>query len=83
MGFEENMTYRGASLFFQEVEDLKEKKLRQEAHQHSKAVWLLADYCIPPDIRETARIWGMEQTIVEIYRNGFIAGWRAAHKDAK
>lgn len=75
--------YRGEALFFQKYEDLRQKKLIQEAHAHAQAVWLLADYSVPADIRELAKRWGMEQTIIEMWRRGFIEGWRAAHKETE
>lgn len=83
MGFEETVLYRGEAFFFNQQEDLRQKKLIQEAHQHRKAVWLLADYSIPADTREMAKRWGMEEVMMEMWRNAFIAGWRAAHKEIK
>ena len=81
MGFEENAAYQGQTLFFKEFENKREIVLMRDARSHNKAVWLLADYSIPPDTKEAAMRWGMEQTIMEIWRNAFIAGWRAAHKE--
>lgn len=59
---------------------MQEEALVREAHQHSKAVWLLADYSIPPDVRELAKLWKMEETLIELWRGAFIEGWRAAHR---
>ena len=83
MGSEENALYRNEVLFFKEYRDKQQTKLIQEAHQHRKAVWLLADYSIPPDTRQMARSWCMEQVMMEMWRNAFIAGWRAAHKEVE
>lgn len=43
-------------------------------------LWALADLHVPPDVREMAQRWKLEQTIVEMYRNAFINGWRARER---
>lgn len=55
-----------------------EAQMRQDAKVDARAVWTLADHLMPPDIREMAAAFGMGETIQEMWRNAFIAGWRAA-----
>jgi hypothetical protein len=66
MGIEDNRFYREAE--------------RGPTRADAKAVWLAADHYLPDDVRESAKRWGMEQAICELWRNAFIAGWRAAHR---
>lgn len=62
------------------VDDEMQRHLMNARADASKALWALADYSIPPDVKETAALWGMKETLLEIWRGAFIAGWRAAHK---
>jgi hypothetical protein len=57
-----------------------ESKCFQQVRADAKAVWALADYLMPADVKETAERWKMNETLQEIWRQAFIAGWRAAHK---
>lgn len=57
--------------------------LAQVAHQDQRALWHLADRCIPADVKDMAKLWKMEHTLVEMWRNAFIAGWREALRDIK
>jgi hypothetical protein len=58
----------------------KEARAIEDARADAKAVWLLADMMLPADVKELAQRWGMPETLVEIWRNAFITGWRAAHR---
>jgi hypothetical protein len=47
-------------------------------------LWEMAEASIPADVREAAKRWDMEQTLLAIYRSGFVEGWRAKrHEDRK
>lgn len=50
------------------------------ARADAKALWHLADYSIPADVKDMAQRWDMEQALQEIWRGAFIQGWRAALK---
>jgi hypothetical protein len=52
----------------------------ENAKADAKAVWPLADYYMPPDVREMADRWGMKETLIEMWRGAFIEGWRAANR---
>ena len=58
----------------------KEARMLEDAHSDAKAVWALADYYLSVDVQETAERWNMKETLIEIWRNAFIEGWRAAHR---
>ena len=49
----------------------------RNANADAKAVWTLADYLMPADFKQMAMSLGMEETMKELWRNAFIAGWRA------
>ena len=51
----------------------------EQARADAKAVWALADYLMPPDVKESAERWKMSETLQDIWRQAFITGWRAAH----
>lgn len=44
----------------------------------ARALWALADLHVPTDVREAAARWGLEHTIVEVWRQAFIAGFRVS-----
>lgn len=44
-----------------------------------QGLWSLADYHLPADIREAANRWKLGTVLCEIWRQAWIAGWRAAH----
>jgi Ni/Co efflux regulator RcnB len=52
----------------------------ENARADAKALWHLADYSIPADVKEMAERWDMGSTLQEMWRGAFIQGWRAAHK---
>lgn len=58
-----------------------ERQMVENARADAQAIWLLADYCMPADFKEMSRDMGMEATLQEVWRNAFIAGWRAQHKN--
>jgi hypothetical protein len=55
-------------------------RILEDAAADKNAVWALADYMLPTDVREMAARWKMTETIQEMWRNAFVAGWRAAHR---
>ena len=55
-----------------------EARMIANAKADAKAVWALADYLMPADTREMAERMMMSETMQEMWRNAFIAGWRAA-----
>lgn len=57
-----------------------EHRMIEDAKADAAAVWLLADYLMPADFKELARNMKMEATMQELWRNAFIAGWRAQHR---
>jgi hypothetical protein len=57
-----------------------EARMIENAKCDAKAVWALADYLMPADFKETAASLKMTETMQEMWRNAFIAGWRAAHR---
>lgn len=61
----------------QEIEELKRI---ENARADARAVWALADFYLPGDVVETADRLGVKETMSEVWRNAFIAGWRAAHR---
>ena len=67
-----------------EAEQRKQQAEQRErielARADARAVWTLADYLMPADVKETAERWKVNETLQEIWRQAFIAGWRAAHK---
>lgn len=58
-----------------------EAKMIANAKADAKAVWALADCLMPTDFLETAERLKMQETMREIWRSAFIAGWRAAQKE--
>jgi hypothetical protein len=62
------------------VKETFEERPVRSASPDGKALWVLADHMIPPDIIESAKRWRMEETIKEMWRSAFIQGWRSAHK---
>ena len=94
MGYEENDSYKlfkekypSERLTMAEIwaaED-REQKIEEQRHienarADAKAVWLLADFYMPADVKEMAGLWKMENTLQEMWRGAFIEGWRAAHR---
>jgi hypothetical protein len=59
---------------------LTEKAANDLMRIDAKALWLLADQSIPTDIKEMAARWKMSEVVQEMWRNAFMAGWRAAHQ---
>jgi hypothetical protein len=57
-----------------------EADMIERARADAKAIWLLADYSIPADVKEMAERLKMKETMIEMWRGAFIEGWRAAHK---
>ena len=57
-----------------------EDRLLEDARADGKAIWPLADYYMPADVKEAAARWKMDETLQEMWRQAFIAGWRAAHR---
>lgn len=55
-----------------------EASMIDDAKADAKAVWALAEYLMPADFREMADRMKMSETMHELWRNAFIAGWRAA-----
>ncbi len=92
MGFEENRfdphyvrpdgRVSMAEKWAEEEQQRKAEEARaiQNAKADAKAVWALADYMMPADFKEMARNMKMEATMQELWRNAFIAGWRAQHR---
>ena len=64
------------------IEQSRQRALLELMRSNQRALWLLADYELPPDVREIARVWKLEQTVCEIWRNAFIQGWRACNKES-
>ena len=54
-----------------------EKRRLADAKADGRAVWALADQYLPADVMETAERHKMSETMREIWRAAFIAGWRA------
>lgn len=59
-----------------------EKRKLQNAVADQKALYALADHYLPSDVKENAARWKMEETLCEMWRNAFIAGWRAYHRSS-
>lgn len=59
-----------------------ERDLIENAKADAKAVWALADYLMPADFKQMAENMKLDATMKEMWRNAFIAGWRARHRDA-
>lgn len=94
MGFEENRRWDPhyvrpdgrpsmAEIWAKEEAERKavERAMVEDARSDAKAVWLLADYLMPADFKERAAQLQMSETMQEMWRNAFIAGWRAALRD--
>lgn len=58
--------------------EAEEGRMLADARADAKAVWQLAEYYMPADIRQMADIWNMKETLIEMWRGAFIEGWRAA-----
>lgn len=67
----------------QEREREEEHRKLADAQADREAVWALADFYLPPSVKEMAASWGMKETLTEIWRGAFIEGWRAAHRNGK
>lgn len=52
----------------------------EDARADSKAIWVLAEYSMPPDAMEFFNRHGLGAAGAEIWRQAFAAGWRAAHR---
>jgi len=64
----------------QDEAERRERRMMEDAAADKNAVWALADYMLPTDVREMAARWQMNETIQEMWRAAFVAGWRAAHR---
>ena len=62
--------------------EAEEARMLENTKADAKAVWLLAEYYLPQDIKETAERWKMAEILPEIWRQAFIEGWRAAYRKA-
>lgn len=86
MDFEEHKNYYKSNVPFipyshaDELRAEEERCAMRDAAADAKAVWALADMMIPVDVKEMAERWNMKETILEMWRNAFIAGWRASHR---
>ena len=60
--------------------EAEERRKIEDARADAKAVWALADYYMPADVKQMAERWGMQETLIEMWRGAFIEGWRAAHR---
>jgi hypothetical protein len=57
--------------------DAAEQRAIADAKADASAVWALADFYLPPDMREwTART----ELTAHAWRTAFVAGWRAANR---
>jgi hypothetical protein len=59
-----------------------EVRMLEDTKADAKAIWLLAEYYLPQDIKDAAVRWKMENTLQEIWRQAFVEGWRAAYRKA-
>jgi predicted N-formylglutamate amidohydrolase len=89
MGIEDNRFYRESArgLTVGEIWDrqdrmqkVEEARMIENARADATAIWSLADYYIPADVREMAERWGMKRALTEMWRGAFIEGRRAAHR---
>lgn len=73
-----------AELWAKEDAEAKSAELRMiaNARADAKAVWALADYLMPADFKQLAENMKLDATMKEMWRNAFIAGWRARNRDA-
>jgi hypothetical protein len=74
-----DQTITGPASFFrrQQDEDAAESRAAIE-RANALGLWALADVHMPPDIAEAARRWKLDQTLPEMWRSAFMAGFRAA-----
>lgn len=72
---------------FEQMNNLREAMLDEErkavlaienAKADEQAVWALADYFLPSDVREFGERHGIPELASELWRGAFVAGWRAA-----
>jgi hypothetical protein len=79
------MATAGPGLGMDEFDDRRAKECWQQraladAKADASAVWALADFYLPPDMKE----WAAEHRIPELtahaWRTAFVAGWRAAKR---
>lgn len=87
--FWNSLTSVGSSPTVGEVWDMERRRREaeevrklQDTEADAKAVWLLADYYIPQDVKDAAVRWKMEDALQEMWRQAFIEGWRAAYRKA-
>jgi hypothetical protein len=87
MPFKDWPTYKSSGGFLSEDwarQDLErkeeERRMLENAQADAKAVWALADYYMPADIKEMAERWKIDNILQEMWRGAFIEGWRAAHR---
>ena len=55
-----------------------EQRMIDNAQADAKAVWVLADFYLPPDVKEFFARHKMEETGCEMWKQAFAAGWRAS-----
>ena len=55
-----------------------EQRMVDDARADAKAIWALADFYLPPDVKEFFARRKMEETGCEMWRQAFAAGWRAS-----
>lgn len=82
-----NCSPRPSSVVDQWLRDREERKAAErraleDARADQAAVWALADYYLPPAVRELGERHKMPETTSEIWRAAFVAGWRACHRAA-
>jgi hypothetical protein len=65
--------------FAEKADLMRRRELAAMQAAAEQGLWSLADYHLPADIRETANRWKLGTVLCEIWRQAWIAGWRAAH----
>lgn len=75
-----DQTIIGAETFsrFQDAQVEARIRAAEEKAAAELGLWALADLYVPTDVREAAARWKLENTLVEMWRDAFIEGWRAA-----
>lgn len=67
----------------QAAAQMKEARALEDARADAHGIWALAEFYLPPSVKEMAQLWGMRETLAEMWRSAFIEGWRAAHRKGK
>jgi hypothetical protein len=61
-------------------QDAAEQRALEDAKADASAVWALADFYLPPDLKGWAASHKIPEFTAHTWRSAFVAGWRAANR---